>query len=353
MNIAVEPTNNKLLAHLLQIVGPAMVSDLKLVELKRGQVLHESGAPIQQLYFPVDALVSLVYGMENGSTAEAALIGNDGMVGVALFLGGESTPYSAEVQSDGKAYRLRGSVLQNACDQSSSTHQVILRYAQALFTQMAQTAACGRHHTLTQQLCRWLLACLDRLPGSEIRMTQEGISHMLGVRRESVTVAAHQLQEAGVIRYTRGRIKVLDRSRLEHGACECYSVVRAEIARLGCVPERMVAQVMSPSVRHRTDDMDRSRHAAIHVTHATEPAGQYAANTSTSDDRRLGDRRNGNNRRGGADQRPAMSPDRRENERRELLGEQRQRTSIISFPNRRDGELRRIGADRRAAPAQR
>jgi len=197
-----------------------------------GEVLYESGSQLRHVYFPTSSIVSLLYVMEDGASAEIAVVGNEGMVGVALFMGGETTPSRALVQSGGQAYRLRGQFLKDEFHRATALQHVLLRYTQALLTQMAQTAVCNRHHSVDQQLCRWLLLSLDRLPSNELSMTQELIANMLGVRREGVTEAARKLQTAGLINYSRGHITVLDRPRLEARACECYQVVKTEFDRL-------------------------------------------------------------------------------------------------------------------------
>jgi CRP-like cAMP-binding protein len=205
---------------------------LELVDLPLGKVLYESGAPLSHVYFPTNAIVSLLYVLENGASAEIAVVGREGVVGVAIFMGGGSTPNRAVVQSAGMGYRLRADVIKSEFERSSPVLHLMLRYTQALITQMSQTAVCNRHHSLDQQLCRWLLLSLDRLPGNELVMTQELIANMLGVRREGVTEAALKLQAAGLIRYARGHIAVLDRPGLEHRTCECYRVVKQEYDRL-------------------------------------------------------------------------------------------------------------------------
>ncbi len=201
-------------------------------ELPLGEVLYEAGAVMSHVYFPTTAIVSLLYVMEDGASAEIAVVGNEGLVGISLFMGGGSTPSRAVVQSAGVGYRLPAAVLQKEFMRSGPVMNLLLRYTQALITQMAQTAVCNRHHTLDQQLCRWLLLSLDRLSGDEIQMTQELIANMLGVRRGGVTEAALKLQEADLIRYSRGRIQVLDRPGLERRSCECYGVVKKEYDRL-------------------------------------------------------------------------------------------------------------------------
>jgi CRP-like cAMP-binding protein len=205
---------------------------LELVSLPLGAALYEARAAQSHVYFPTSAIVSMLYLLENGDSAEIAIVGNDGVVGIALFMGGETTPSRAVVQSAGVGYRLVARVLKQEFDRGGALQHMLLRYTQALITQMAQTAVCNRHHSVDQQLCRWLLLSLDRLPSNELAMTQELIANMLGVRREGVTEAAGRLQAAGVIRYSRGRITVLDRPRLEALVCECYEVVRRETERL-------------------------------------------------------------------------------------------------------------------------
>jgi CRP-like cAMP-binding protein len=206
--------------------------NLKPVSLSLGEVLCESGIVLQQVYFPVISIVSLLYVMENGGSAEIAVVGNDGVVGVSLFMGGETTLSRAVVQSAGPAYSLDREFLKAEFVRGEALQHILLRYTQALLTQMAQTAVCNRHHSLDQQLCRWLLLSLDRLPSNELIMTQELIANMLGVRREGVTEAARKLQDAGLIQYSRGRIEVLDRQGIEARACECYAVVKRESDRL-------------------------------------------------------------------------------------------------------------------------
>jgi CRP-like cAMP-binding protein len=205
---------------------------LEPVDMPLGAVLYESGAPMSHVYFPANAIVSLLYVLEDGASAEIAVVGREGIVGVSLFMGGETTPSRAIVQSAGRGFRMRGQDLKAEFSRSGAVMHLLLRYTQALITQMAQTAVCNRHHTLDQQLCRWLLLSLDRLEGQELVMTQELIANMLGVRREGVTEAARHLQTAGMIRYQRGHITVLDRAKLERRTCECYSVVKNEYDRL-------------------------------------------------------------------------------------------------------------------------
>ena len=197
-----------------------------------GLVLYESGATLSHVYFPTTAIVSLLYVMENGASAEIAVVGNEGIVGISLFMGGESTPSRAVVQSAGRGFRLKAQIVKDEFNRAGPVLHLLLRYTQALITQMAQTAVCNRHHSLDQQLCRWLLLSLDRLQDNELVMTQELIANMLGVRREGVTEAALKLQQDGLIRYARGRITVLDRPAIEKRTCECYAVVHKEYQRL-------------------------------------------------------------------------------------------------------------------------
>ena len=231
MTLMVDPRQNQLLAALPVDEWRRWQPQLEHVEMPLGQVLYESGGTLSHVYFPTTAIVSLLYVMENGASAEIAVVGNEGLVGISLFMGGGSTPSRAVVQSAGQGFRLTSRVIKEEFNRAPVLH-LLLRYTQALITQMAQTAVCNRHHSLDQQLCRWLLLSLDRLHGSELVMTQELISNMLGVRREGVTEAALKLQEAGMIRYVRGRITVLDRSGLEKRTCECYQVVKTEYDRL-------------------------------------------------------------------------------------------------------------------------
>ncbi|MGC1523425.1 MAG: Crp/Fnr family transcriptional regulator [Steroidobacteraceae bacterium] len=206
--------------------------ELESVDMPLGQVLYESGNTLSHVYFPTTSIVSLLYVMLDGASAEIAVVGNEGIVGVSLFMGGGSTPSRAVVQSAGEGLRLNARVLKDEFNQNGPVLHLLLRYTQALITQMAQTAVCNRHHSLDQQLCRWLLLSLDRLQGDELVMTQELIANMLGVRREGVTEAALNLQKGGLIRYARGRISVLDRAGLERRTCECYAVVKKEYDRL-------------------------------------------------------------------------------------------------------------------------
>ena len=239
MAISPDPRVNQLLAALPEAEWQRWAPQLEAVELPLGEVLYESGATLKHVYFPTTAIVSLLYVMEDGASAEIAVVGNEGLVGVSLFMGGESTPSRAVVQSGGRGFRLKSKVLKEEFALGGPVMHLLLRYTQALITQMAQTAVCNRHHTVDQQLCRWLLLSLDRLPGNELAMTQELIANMLGVRREGVTEAALKLQESGLIRYARGRITVLDREKVEKRSCECYAVVKTEYDRL--LPDLMAA----------------------------------------------------------------------------------------------------------------
>lgn len=231
-----DPKTNHLLSVLPEAEWLRWLPQLELVELPLGKVLYESGGLQSHVYFPTTAIVSLLYVMENGASAEIAVVGNEGVVGISLFMGGESTTSRAVVQSAGHAFRLSASVMKDEFKRAPVLH-LMLRYTQALITQMAQTAVCNRHHSLDQQLCRWLLLSLDRLEGDELVMTQELIANMLGVRREGVTESALKLQKDGLIRYARGRIEVLNRAGIEERCCECYQVVKTEYDRL--LPDRL------------------------------------------------------------------------------------------------------------------
>lgn len=230
------PRENRLLACLPEAEWKRWSSQLELVDMPRGAVLYQSGAPQTSVYFPTTAIVSLLYVLDDGSTAEIAVVGRDGLVGHCILMGGGSTPSHAVVQSAGVGYRLSAAAFHREIERSTPAMHLMLRYTQALITQMSQTAVCNRHHTLEKQLARLLLLCLDRLHGQEVVMTQELISNMLGVRREGVTEAALHLQSAGIIRYARGHIWVLDRAKLEMRTCECYRVVKKEYDRL--LPDR-------------------------------------------------------------------------------------------------------------------
>jgi CRP-like cAMP-binding protein len=225
-------SENHLLAALPDAEAQRWLPQLERVDMPLGQVLYESGGTLSHVYFPTTAIVSLLYVMENGASAEIAVVGNEGIVGISLFMGGDSTSSRAVVQSAGLGYRLKAQIMKEDFNRAGPVLHLLLRYTQALITQMAQTAVCNRHHSLDQQLCRWLLLSLDRLQGNELVMTQELIANMLGVRREGVTEGALKLQQAGLIRYARGHISVLDRDGLQKRSCECYSVVKKEYDRL-------------------------------------------------------------------------------------------------------------------------
>jgi CRP-like cAMP-binding protein len=228
--------HSPLQSHLLAALPPAdyarLLPDLELVPMSLGDVLYESGGKLRYVYFPTTSIISLLYVLENGASAEIAIVGNEGILGISLFMGGETTPSHAVVQSAGHAVRLKAQLLKDEFARFGPMMHLLLRYTQALITQMAQTAVCNRHHSVDQQLCRWLLLSLDRLSSDELSMTQELIANMLGVRREGVTEAAGKLQSAGLIRYQRGKITVLDRPGLEARSCECYQVVKTEFDRL-------------------------------------------------------------------------------------------------------------------------
>ena len=227
-----DPRQNHLLAALPADDYQRLLPSLEPISMLLGDVLYESGVQMRSVYFPTSSIVSLLYVMENGASAEIAVVGKEGIVGVSLFMGGETTPSRAVVQSAGHAYRLKGQQLKDEFYRNGPMQHLLLRYTQSLLTQMAQTAVCNRHHSLDQQLCRWLLLSLDRLQSNELVMTQELIANMLGVRREGVTEAAGNLQRVGLIEYRRGHITVLDRPGLEARACECYAVVKTECDRL-------------------------------------------------------------------------------------------------------------------------
>ena len=232
MTIVSNPRQNHLLDALLENEYDRLYPNLDLVTLPLGEVLYESGEQLHHVYFPTTAIISLLYVMEDGASAEIAIVGNEGLLGISLFMGGETTPSRAVVQSAGFGYRLKANLIKSEFNRAGPVQRLLLRYTQALITQMAQTAVCNRHHTVEQQLCRWLLLSLDRLASNELTMTQELIANMLGVRREGVTEAASKLQKAGLIHYTRGKITVIDRPKLELRCCECYEVVKLEFDRL-------------------------------------------------------------------------------------------------------------------------
>ncbi|MBI3186306.1 MAG: Crp/Fnr family transcriptional regulator [Gammaproteobacteria bacterium] len=242
--------DNHLLAVLPQNILNRLLPDLKLIDMPLGKVIYEPGVQLQHIYFPVTGcIVSMLYVMQNGSAAEIAVVGNEGMVGIALFMGGDTTPSRALVQSAGQAYQLSGTALIREFENHTELQHLLLRFTQALITQMSQTAVCNRHHTVEQQLCRWLLLSLDRLADNRLTMTQELIANMLGVRREGVTEAAGRLQARGLIQYSRGRITILDRAGLEAQVCECYAVVKKEYDRL-LPPDPVVLQ--QPELQEKT-----------------------------------------------------------------------------------------------------
>jgi CRP-like cAMP-binding protein len=238
---AQDPRDNHILDALPQPEFARLFPHLKLVPMPLGMVVYESGAALRHIYFPTNSIVSLLYVMQDGASAEIAVVGNEGAIGVSLFMGGETTPSRAIVQSAGFAYRLTGAKLKLEFKRHGEMLHVLLRYTQSLITQMAQTAVCNRHHSLDQQLCRWLLLSLDRLASNQLQMTQELIANMLGVRREGVTEAAGKLQKLGIIKYVRGKITVLDRPHLERRSCECYAVVKRETDRLLAPQNRFLA----------------------------------------------------------------------------------------------------------------
>ena len=234
MSVAHTPNQNHLLAAMPTAEFERLAPHLELVPMPLGDVLCESGGKLQHVYFPTTAIVSLQYVMESGASSEVAGVGNEGLLGISLFMGGETTPTRAIVQTGGHGYRLKTALLMAEFNRYGPVMHLLLRYTQALLTQVSQTAACNRHHSVEQQLCRWLLLTLDRLPSNELTMTQELIASMLGVRREGITEAAGRLQQAGMIRYRRGHITVLDREGLGDHVCECYGVVKKEFDRLLC-----------------------------------------------------------------------------------------------------------------------
>ena len=247
MSLPHSPNQNHLLAALPTVEFERLAAHLELVPMLLGQILYEPGGQLQHAYFSTTAIVSLHYVTESGASAEIAGVGNEGVVGISLFMGGDTTPSSAVVQTAGHAYRLERRLLKQEFDRAGPVLRLLLRYTQALITQMTQTAVCNRHHSVEQQLCRWLLVTLDRVPSGQLVMTQELVANMLGVRREGITEAAGKLQHAGFIRYRRGHIAVLDRSGLETRACECYAVVKKELSRL--LSDVRYRQGISPVVR--------------------------------------------------------------------------------------------------------
>lgn len=293
MATAIAPDSNRLFARIIERTGAArLVPLLERVRLKTGQVLHEPGVAVPYVYFPVTALVSLLQVMRSGHVAETAVIGNDGMVGTELLTGANATQSRAVVQCDGYAYRVSGEQLAQILDRYPQAQQLVLNYAGSIMAQAAQTAACNRHHALNQQLCSWLLMSLDRVPADELRMTHETLANMLGVRRESVTLAASRLRQEGAIAYSRGRIKIVDRARLEKGACECYDLVRRECERLSraAVPQRPTRA----SVLHRTDESDRIDQTAATLRSDELNNGHRFARerrSATGERRRIAERR--------------------------------------------------------------
>ena len=261
MTELMDPRLNHLLEMLPAEEFERLALNLEPVHLSLGEVLYESGDKLRYAYFPTDCIVSLLYVMESGDSAEIAVVGNEGIVGVALFMGGDSMPNRAVVQSDGYAYRLRAPLIQKEFGRNGPLLRLLLRYTQALITQMSQTAVCNRHHSVDQQLCRWLLLSLDRLQGNQLKMTQELIANMLGVRREGVTEAAGKLQRAGLIDYSRGHITVLNRPGLEARVCECYQVVKTEFERL------------LPSFRHVASDYSTLSSSDAHSTRSSSIIG--------------------------------------------------------------------------------
>ena len=249
------PMQNRLLAALPVSVFQRLEPQLELVNMTLGETLYESGDKLQYVFFPITSIVSLLYVMENGASAEIAVVGNEGIVGIHLFMGGETMPNRAVVQSTGHGFRMRASVIKEEFNRSGgrrvgALQKLLLRYTQAVITQTTQTAACNRHHSVDQQLCRWLLLCIDRLPTNQLNMTQELIANMLGVRREGVAIVAGKLQSAGLITYKRGHITVIDRPGLEERVCECYAVVKREYDRL--LPHERVGEENGEPLRLRT-----------------------------------------------------------------------------------------------------
>lgn len=248
MHIPHSPRQNRLLAALPATEFNRLRPHLQLISMSLGEVLYESGGHQTHVYFPTTCVLSMLYMLENGASAEIAMVGFEGILGISLFMGGETTPSRAVVQCAGHAYRLPAPLLKREFDRAGPLLRLLLRYTQALITQMTQTAVCNRHHAIDQQLCRWLLSSLDRLQGNSLTMTQELIANMLGVRRGGITMAAGKLQQAGLIRYNRGQIEVLDRPTLEKAACECYAVVKREFDRLiSDIPQGDPGQILGQS----------------------------------------------------------------------------------------------------------
>ena len=270
MSHAHDPRQNRMLAALPAEDCERLFRHLELLPLPLGHSLYESGIEMRHVYFPTTAIVSLLYVMESGASAEIAVVGNEGVVGVSLFMGGETTPSRGVVQSAGRAYRLRGQLIKDEFHRGGAMQQLLLRYTQALMTQMFQTAACTRHHSVEQQLCRWLLLTLDRVSSRELVMTQELVASMLGVRREGITEAAGRLQAAGLISYRRGHISVVDRAGLEARSCECYAVVRKELKRL------------LSDVQHRQDSPAATERSARPSTPTGPPPGRAELRPATT-----------------------------------------------------------------------
>lgn len=267
------PRHNRLLAALPEGEYERLRPHLEPIQMQTGEIIHESGFQMRYVYFPTSAIVSLLYSMEDGASAEIAGIGNEGMLGVTLIMGGETMPNRAMVLCAGTAYRLRPRFLMNEFNRAGgrrtgALQHLLLRYTQALITQMSQTAACNRHHSMEQQLCRWLLSCLDRSPSNELTLTQELIANVLGVRREGITEAAGKLQQAGLIHYRRGHITVLDRTGLENRACECYQTVKTEFDRL--FPNMTDAQAVEPDAERNSMLLNRAINAPRHMRVSTQ-----------------------------------------------------------------------------------
>jgi CRP-like cAMP-binding protein len=273
------PIDNRLLAALPAEVADRLLPDLQLVLMPLGKVIYEPGAELAQVYFPVPGcIVSMLYVMSDGASAEIAVVGDEGMVGIALFMGGDTTPSRALVQSAGQAFLLRGSALKKEFERHGKLQDLLLRYTQALITQMSQTAVCNRHHSVEKQLCRWLLLSLDRLPSNELTMTQELIANMLGVRREGVTEAAGKLQDLGLIHYSRGRITVLDRPGLETRVCECYAVVKKEYDRL--LPDKETQSSTLEAMQHQGTSKTPESKAGIHAAEVSRIAAPQMTRTA-------------------------------------------------------------------------
>lgn len=254
------PKYNNLINSLPPEEYERILPHLELIEMPLGSVLYESGEKLHYVYFPMDCIISLLYVTENGSSAEIAVVGFEGAIGIALFMGGQTMPNRAVVQSAGHSYRVKPNQFMQEFDRHGAMLHMMLKYTQALITQMAQTAVCNRHHSVDQQLCRWLLLSLDRLPSNELVMTQELIANMLGVRREGVTEAAGRLQQAGLIQYSRGHITVLDRKELEARVCECYQVVKREFDRLLPTPKRQETPVARVSSARHLETREANKH---------------------------------------------------------------------------------------------